>query len=141
MGNEELGDDGAALIAAAELKKRLAKRRLSQVRILLGKETPESCSGIIRSFEPDLILILDAARAGKKPGSIFFVDKKKIAVEEVTTHRVPLKLLAEYLEQTIGCHVFILGIEPQSCAPGAPLSAPTRRAAALLASELFSMLA
>jgi hydrogenase 3 maturation protease len=140
VGNEELGDDGAALIAAADLKKKLGKRRQSRISVILGKETPESCSGRIRRFEPDLVLILDAARAGKKPGSVFLADKKKIAVEEITTHRIPLSLLVDYLEQSIGCKVLILGIEPQSCERGAPLSAPVRKAATLLASELFAML-
>jgi hydrogenase 3 maturation protease len=141
VGNIGRGDDGAGVLAAAALKKELGQRGRPRLKILIGHETPESLTGEIRRFQPDLVLILDAALSRKKPGSIFLLKKTDMAVEDISTHRIPLSLLVEYLEKSVGCRVRVLGIEPRSCREGASLSAPVRKAVETLASLLAADLA
>jgi hydrogenase 3 maturation protease len=136
VGNVGRGDDGAGVLAAAALKKKLGQKGRSRLKVLLGHETPESLTGEIRRFRPGLVLILDAAASGKKPGSVFLLGKKDLAVEDISSHRMPLALLVGYLEESIGCRVLVLGIEPRSCREGAPLSAAVRKAVKILASQL-----
>ncbi len=140
VGNIGRGDDGAGVLAAAALKKKLGQKGRSRLKVLLGHETPESLTGEIRRFRPGLVLILDAAASGKKPGSVFLLGKKDMAVEDISSHRMPLALLVGYLEESIGCRVLVLGIEPRSCREGAPLSAALKKAAEELSSQLAAVL-
>jgi hydrogenase 3 maturation protease len=141
VGNIDRGDDGAGVLAAAALKKKLGQKGRSRLKVLLGHETPESLTGEIRRFQPGLVLILDAAVSGKKPASVFLLEKKDIAVEDMSSHRMPLTLLVDYLEKSVGCRVLVLGIEPRSCREGAPLSAAVKKAAEMLSSYLAAVLA
>jgi len=141
VGNVGRADDGAGIRTAAALKKRLGKKGRSRLKVLLGHETPENLTGEIRRFRPDLVLILDAAAGGKKPGSVFVLERKDMAVEDISSHRMPLALLADYLEKSVGCRVRILGIEPRSCREGVSLSAPVRKAVETLAPLLARDLA
>ena len=140
VGNTGRGDDGAGVLAAAALKKKLGQKGRSCLKVLLGHETPESLTGEVRRFRPDLVLILDAAVSRRKPGSIFLLEKKDMAVEDVSSHRMPLALLVDYLEKSVGCRVLVLGIEPRSCREGAPLSAAVKKAAEMLSSQLAAVL-
>jgi len=140
VGNIGRGDDGAGVRAAAALKRKLGQRGRSRLRVLLGYETPESLTGGIRRFGPDLVLILDAAASGRKAGSVFLLEKKDMAVEDISSHRMPLALLVDYLEKSVGCRVKVVGLEPKSCREGASLSAPVRAAAEKLASRLAALL-
>jgi hydrogenase 3 maturation protease len=140
-GNVGRGDDGAGGRAAAALKKKLGQKGRSRFKVLLGHETPESLTGKIRRFRPDLVLILDAAVSGKKPGSVFLIRKKDMAMEDISTHKMPLPLLVDYLEKSVNCRVLVLGIEPRSCQEGAPLSATVRKAVEALALKLAAVFA
>jgi hydrogenase maturation protease len=93
-----------------------------------GGETPESETSRIRSFRPDLVILIDAARSGRKPGDIFLVEKEAIADEEVSTHRISLALLVRFIEESIGARVLFLGIEPESTEPETAMSASVIRA-------------
>jgi len=139
VGNTGRGDDGAGVLAAAALKKKLGQKGRSCLKVLLGHETPESLTGEIRRFQPDLVLILDAAVSKRKPGSVSLLEKKDIAVDDISTHRMPL--LVDYLEKSVGCRVIVLGIEPRSCREGAPLSAAVKKVAEMLSSQLAAVLA
>jgi hydrogenase 3 maturation protease len=107
-----------------------------EVQVLDAGEAPESVTGFIREFRPTHVLIVDAAAAGHRPGTIFVIDRKKITQEDVSTHRLPLSLLARYLEESLVCRVILVGIEPRVIAWGRPVSAAVRMAAARLAAWL-----
>lgn len=99
-------------------------------------EAPEGATGIIRKFRPTHVLIVDAAVGGRRPGTIFVIDRNKISQEDLSTHRLPLSLLARYLEESIGCRVILVGIEPKEIAWGRPVSAAVRAAAVRLSAWL-----
>jgi len=141
VGNTGRGDDGAGVLAAAALKKKLGRKGRSRVKVLLGYETPECLTGEIRRFQPDLVLILDAAVSKRKPGSVFLLEKKEMAVEDISTHKIPLAFLVNYLRKCVGCRVKVVGIEPRSCREGASLSAALRKSTEQLAVQLAALLA
>jgi hydrogenase maturation protease len=82
------------------------------------------------------VLIVDAASAGREPGTVFFIDKKKIPEDDLTTHRIPLSHLVRFLEETVGCRVILLGIEPCSLEPGKKVSRPVSQAVKAVADTL-----
>lgn len=131
VGNRDRGDDGAGAVAAQRLKSALRGKARARVRVILGYETPENLTGEIRAFGPGLVLILDAADAGRRAGAVFLVEKEKIADDGVSTHKISLVMLVRYLEESVGCRVLVLGIQPKTTSlhPGeAGLSAAVERA-------------
>jgi hydrogenase 3 maturation protease len=146
IGNPSRADDGAGSRCARQLERLLSRsplpadhvrrRTLEALQALGGGEVPESVTGVIRKFRPTHVLIVDAASAGREPGTVFFIDKKKIPENDLTTHRIPLSHLVRYLEETVGCRVVLLGIEPRSLEPGKKVSRPVNRAARSIAVSL-----
>jgi hydrogenase 3 maturation protease len=129
-GNGLRADDGAGLEVADALAGRLSltPALAGRVQVLKTFEIPENFTGAVRSFGPALVVLVDAAIGGNRPGTIFRVDPSSIGAEDISTHRIPLSALVRYLEEDIGCRVLVLGIEPRSLEWGAPLSGAVRRA-------------
>lgn len=161
IGNERKGDDAAGTLCIRLLKRQLARRKFaaedappesgarrgglrkvppSEFRVIDAGETPENLTSLIREFRPTHVLIVDAAVAGYRPGTIFLVDRRKIRREDVSTHRLPLSLLARYLEESIGCRAILVGIEPTEVTWGKPVSPEVREAATELAAWLTETL-
>jgi hydrogenase 3 maturation protease len=121
-GNRDKGDDGAGIAAAESLRKRLSPAQKRRVRVLLGGPAPENLTGKIRTLAPDLVVILDAALGGRRPGAVFRADPARISDDSVTTHAISLRWLARYIEESIGCPTVILGIQPKSMETGSDLT-------------------
>ena len=122
VGNPLKGDDAAGLLCAEQLMKCVPKRAKPGIKVLRAYDVPENYTGVIRKFKPSRVLIVDAALAGLKPGDIFILEKEKIAIEEISSHKIPLMVLISYLEQSIGCKVFVLGIQAKDLSFGAPIT-------------------
>ena len=140
VGNSQRGDDAAGGLVVRKLRKLIGKRPEQRMLILDGGETPESLTGEIRKFGPSLVLIVDAAASGHKPGTIYVVDRDKIGHDDLTTHRIPLTLLIKYLEDSVGCRVEIIGIEPENLGLSDPVSGKVSASISLLARELAKIL-
>jgi hydrogenase 3 maturation protease len=141
-GNGLRGDDAAGLEVAAALAGRLSRTPAPgrRVQVLKTFEVPENFTGAVRAFGPDLVVLVDAAIGGNRPGTIFRVDPSSIGAEDISTHRIPLSALVRYLEENVGCRVLVLGIEPRSLEWGAPLSGAVRRAVRSLVRALCGAL-
>jgi hydrogenase 3 maturation protease len=140
-GNLTKGDDAAGILCAQELKKLMGGKARSRLKILLGHENPENTTGEIRKFRPDLVLILDAAQGGYKPGTVFIVEKNQIEDDSVSTHTISLGLLVSYLEESIGCKAIILGIQTLNLGLGKKVSLPVKKIAERLAAFLAHVFA
>jgi len=105
-----------------------------------GGEAPENFTGAIRAFAPSHVLLLDAVDHGLAPGTAFVVDENAITMGDMTSHRLPLKLLMHFLAVTIPCRVILVGMQPRTLLPGKRLSAPVRRTVAPLAGFLAQAL-
>ena len=137
VGNRQKGDDAAGSLCVRLLRKQMIKKKAArELRVLDAGETPESATSLVRELRPTHVLIVDAAVGGHQPGTIFVIDKKKIRQEDISTHRLPLYHLVRYLEESIGCQVILVGIEPQEVALGKPVSATVRAAVSHLAAGL-----
>jgi hydrogenase 3 maturation protease len=138
VGAPENGDDAAGVFCAEEIRRGLRGGRFRRARVLVSADVPESATGPIRRFRPTLVLIVDAALSNRRPGAVFFVERRDLAEESLTTHAIPLSFLLDYTEATIGCRVLLLGIQPKVVARGAPLSAPVRSSAPAVAEEILA---
>lgn len=89
---------------------------------------PENCTGAIRRFAPDLVVLIDAAEMGDPPGTIRWLDWREAASLEASTHTLPTSMIARYLIAELSCEVGVIGIQVEDTSLGAPVSPAVRRA-------------
>jgi hydrogenase maturation protease HycI len=128
IGYELGGDDAAGVQAARELTQAGRLGGPTDCLVVEGGAAPENVTGILRKFNPQLVLCIDAADMGETPGSVRWIEQDEIDGLSASTHSLPLSMYAHYLSHELGCEVAILGIQPGTTAMGAPLS-PTVQAA------------
>lgn len=139
VGHELRGDDVAGLLVVRAADRHLPAR--DDLLIIEAGSAPESFTGPLRRFAPDVVLLIDAADLGGPPGTVIWIDPGAVGGAGASTHTLPLHVFASYLETTIGCAVGIIGIQPASLAFDAPVSATVQAAVTAvvdgLAAELF----
>lgn len=84
------------------------------VLILEGGAAPENMTGALRRFQPDLVILIDAAALDAPPGTIHCLDWRQIDGMSGSTHTLPLDVLCQFLVDSLGCTVVLLGIQPDT---------------------------
>ena len=140
IGQPLKGDDAAGVIVARSIAHHLRSAKSEEIAVIMAAGTPESRTAEIRRFFPSHVLMIDAGTDSQLPGTIFFPNFRKMEPEDITTHRLPLSLLARYLEETVPCEVIIVAIEPATFSTGRKLSPPVKRTAIQLARFLADLL-
>jgi hydrogenase 3 maturation protease len=138
VGAELNGDDAVGVATARKLKSALALKQ--NVMVLEGGTLPESVSGPLRRFAPELVILIDAADFAGKPGEIRWITPDQISGQDFSTHSMPLSLLASYLKQEIGCEVCMLSIQPKTLEFERPISTECENAASEIADEFIQLL-
>ncbi len=137
IGNEQRGDDGAGVAVV----RGLSAIPHSAAHFLVDAGTaPESCTGPLRRFSPDLVLLVDAAHMQEPPGTVRWLAWEDTSGLSASTHTLPPYMLAKYLAAELGCQVALLGIQPTALDFGAPVSAPVRRAVRLVVERIGRLL-
>jgi len=86
---------------------------------------PENYTGVVRRLHPELLIFLDAADMGLPPGTLRRLAPNQIQTRDFGTHAPPLGQLAGFLSDCTE-QIIILGIQPETTAPGTRLSKPIR---------------
>ena len=120
IGHELRGDDAAGLSVARKLLERSSGR--SNLLVIEAESAPENHTGPLRRFEPDLVLLVDAAEMGEASGVIRWLDWQETTGLSASTHTLPPYVLAQYLTSELHCDVALIGIQPAGTTIGAPLS-------------------
>lgn len=96
--------------------------------IIAAGTAPEAFTGRLRRFDPDLVLMIDAAQMDQPPGTIRWIEWRDTIGLSASTHTLPLNVIAQYLVTELRCDVAVIGIQPCANAFDAPLSSEVRRA-------------
>jgi len=123
VGSELRADDNAGMLIAQELER--SSRQINKtidLKVFLGHTAPENLSGEIRKFEPTHVVIIDTADIGKKPGEIAVFGPEDSGGISFSTHKLPIKVLAQYLTQSMDCKIIIIGIQPKTLEFGRDVS-------------------
>lgn len=137
IGNPLKGDDGLGPRIIELLSGRVPER----AKLLDCGSSPENFTGLIRRLNPTHVLMVDAARLGARPGAARLVRVERIKGLTVSTHTLPLSVLARYLQETVGARVALLGVQPADVGYGRGLTPEVERATASIASGISSVLA
>ena len=139
VGSELRADDAAGMLVAKKLKEKCGNKR-ARFKVFFGETAPENLTGEIRKYKPDLLLIIDCANLGKKPGAISVLSSEQIAGMSFSTHTLPLNMMVLYLLDSIKCDVAIIGIQPKSLEFGKKMSPAVIKAVAHVSKILGDIL-
>lgn len=119
IGSRFWGDDNAGIDVAEELKKQVKAKNF---RVFLGETAPENLTGQIKKFKPSHLVIIDAVFGRLEPGQFCLIDIKQTGGESFSTHRLPLKIVCDYLTGCIDCQITVIGLQPKQLEFGSGLS-------------------
>jgi hydrogenase 3 maturation protease len=151
IGHELRGDDAAGVAVARALQARLRDQRTRgkrpasralqpMVLVIDGGPAPENHTATLRRFAPDVVLLVDAAQMGVRPGTVRRLRQEAASGVTASTHTLPVSVLASYLVRELGCRVALLGIQPASNAIGDPISPPVANAVDQVTRRLLDLL-
>ena len=125
LGNELLSDDGVGIHAVRELQKHP----------IPGVTMVDIGTAILHGLPfleaADRVLVIDAAKGGRPPGTVFLFEAADNAGTEPMTsiHAMGLREAARFLMAgKLAPPITVLGVEPESLGYGMSLSAPVRAA-------------
>jgi len=133
IGNIERGDDGLGPSFAKMLKGKVSYE------VIDAGVAPENQTGVIARLKPDTIVIVDAVYFEGEPGDIKIFSEEELGSGKISTHDVSPKLLIEYLKESTGAAIYILGIKPQSNKFGRGLSPSVEKTLERLAKQLENL--
>ncbi|MBS7625352.1 hydrogenase maturation peptidase HycI [Candidatus Bathyarchaeota archaeon] len=136
VGNPLRGDDALGIEFLKELRGRVPRG----VKLIEGGVAPENFIGKIRALKPSHLLIIDAARFGGKPGETRLIMPEHIAGIAISTHAMPLYILAELISGGMDVKVALLGVEPKNLNLGDEISPEIEDAIKYCANLLLSVL-
>lgn len=135
VGNPLRGDDSLGL----EILERIRGRVLRNVRLVYGGTVPENFIGKMERLRPSHVLIIDAALFGGKPGEARLIPPEQIPDTTISTHTMPLNLLASLIQKKTNAKVILLGIEPKNLGLGDEMSWEVRESVEQCAMALIEV--
>jgi hydrogenase 3 maturation protease len=134
IGQETRGDD----FAGAYLARRLLPYAVGNPNLLVLDvgSAPENFTSGLRHFQPDLILMVDAAQMDLPPGSVCWLDWQSIEKGLPVTHTFSLSIIAGFFKRELGSQVALIGIQPAQNEFAEPLSAVVAQAVQQLSQDL-----
>jgi hydrogenase maturation protease len=141
VGNDLRGDDRAGPAVVRGLSEHFGPALPPACLLLEAQNAPESHTGPMRRFAPDMVLFVDVAWLPLEPGGIQLVPWQDTTGMSASTHTFPLHMLATYLNHELGCDVMLLGIRPRDMALDERLSPPVQTAVAELVAGLAEIVA
>lgn len=139
VGNELCADDAAGMIVARNLLNISPAQTAENLLVICAGTTIENVTGQLRSFAPDLILLIDAAEMGETSGTIRWLSMDSVAGVSAFSHSLPLSMVMRYLTLELSCPVALLGIQIKSNEMGGEICCEVRSAAEEIVEELLSL--
>ena len=123
VGSDLRGDDVAGILVLGSLKRSKSIKPSVKLKTFDGSTAPENLTGEIISFKPTHLIIVDSADIAEKPGSVLLLRADEVGQGvSFSTHKIPPKVLIDYLAHSLKCEIIIIGIQPKNIGFGKPAS-------------------
>jgi hydrogenase 3 maturation protease len=123
IGSELRGDDVAGLLVAEELK----KIKNLKLKVFFGSTAPENLTGEIIKYKPTHIVIVDSTDTDQKAGSIILISPEEVGGISFSSHMLPIKMMVDYLLESLKCEIIIIGIQPKILMFGETISKEVKK--------------
>jgi hydrogenase 3 maturation protease len=127
IGNEFNGDDAVGPWVIEHLQGKLPF--FEQLLLINGSNAPENFTSPIRKFQPDLVIMIDAAEMNQPVGTIDFVDWQHTDGFSASTHTLPPHVLGQFLLHELHTHIAVIGIQAEQIEFDAPMCPQVQDAA------------
>jgi hydrogenase 3 maturation protease len=118
IGNPLKGDDALGL----EILRNLRGKVPRSVKMIEGGIVPENFIGKITKLKPSHVLLIDASLFGGKPGEAKMFAIESIPSVTISTHIIPLYMVAGLIKEGTGAKIMLLGIQPKNLNLGDEIS-------------------
>lgn len=129
IGNRIRGDDGVGPEVIQSLRRDIQS---SDVLLLDCESNPENFLGDIQEFSPEKVILIDAVELGKPAGSIGLVDIHTIKKQAMSTHKLPLNLFIDYLQNRMRFKLLFIGVQPKETGLDSEMSEECRNSIGLV---------
>lgn len=116
IGNTLRGDDGAGSLVAERLRSRHPDV------VFDAAQAPENYLAPIRRAGPDVVVLVDAADFGGRPGEVRTATTEDVEGSMVGTHAAPLSMFMRVIEEDTGADVILLAVQAGTTELGTGLS-------------------
>lgn len=140
VGSPLKSDDNLGNRIVALLEEKLPAGPEREYRFYQGESAPENFTGAIRIFNPEYLLIFDAAELNKAPGTFALIAPDQIDGIGFASHVLPLKIICNYLSSAVGRRIFLIGVQPQTLEFGENLSSAVAEAIAEFTARFSDLL-
>jgi hydrogenase 3 maturation protease len=113
IGSDLMGDDVAGVLIANGLADTIPEDGCVPCKVVIGGAAPEGVVGEIRKFNPSHVIMIDAANLAAPPGHAELIELERIGGVSFSTHRLPTRILADYLIKATSCQIIVIGIQPK----------------------------
>ncbi|HUM04423.1 MAG TPA: hydrogenase maturation protease [Terriglobales bacterium] len=136
LGNPDFGDDGFGVRMAEDL------HQTGVPHVVVAGVSPERWLSRLADPQFAHVVFLDAVEFGGAPGSVVLLNGREAAARfpQVSTHKISLSLLAEWIESNGATHMWLLGVQPESIRESAALSPAVRESARMIRGLLLETL-
>ncbi len=138
VGNEFRADDIAGLLVVRAIQARVSGS--PHLLLLEGGLAPENFTGKIRAFNPDMLLLCDAADMDLPSGEVCWLNPQEMDGYSASSHTLPLSVFTQFVREDIGCEIGVLGIQVAALEMYQPVSEAVYRATEELAMDLLELL-
>jgi len=141
VGNEFNADD----IIGPLVSRRLAAAFPDHSHLLIRDTgtAPENFTGSLRTFKPDLVILVDAVDMQMPVGSIAWVLWDDLEGAAAFTHAPTPAMFGDFLRDELDCSIALIGVQPASLVfdqpPSREVLASTRRVSAGVKQSLKSL--
>ena len=134
IGNRLRGDDAIGPLVIDELKKKSLPETIMLIDCGL---TPEGFASRVISFEPDIIIMIDAVEMNRLAGEVADIPTEKIKAQLATTHKMPITLFIDYLQRSLPkVEIVFIGIQQLSTTFGEEMSKECKNAVLVTTSKV-----
>ena len=82
-----------------------------RILIIEAGPAPENFTGPLRRFQPELVILVDAADFDSQPGAITWINWDDMDGFSASTHTLPPSVFASFLINELECQVGVLAIQ------------------------------
>lgn len=123
VGNPLRSDDGIGSYIASNLQS------IKSLQVFDAGFSPENIIEDVVREKPEKIIFIDAADFSGKPGEVRVINRQNLLEKSISTHTVPLIVIASILKKDTNADIYFIGIQPVTLTFGERLSPEVKHAA------------